>query len=298
MPEAAAWPWLIASVIIHLGYFAALIEAYRAGDLGQVYPIARGSAPLMTAAASLVFVGERLSLVELDRHRRAGRRRSAAVGARRPRARAYRPPRRRLCASDRAHHLRLFGGGRHRRARLAQPAVLRALAADRQSRCCSRPMRCGATAATSSRRCGASGCAGFAGGALQTLSYGIALWAMTLAPIAIVATSARDQRTVRRGDRRRRAQGAAARGAHRRGVADCGRIGPDPVAIIKALVPEIAARSARGRLRCRRPKADRVRSISARARQCARASPAITVALPQAMPENNSGCVARAPIST
>ncbi len=47
LPAAAAWPWCGASVLIHLVYFAALIESYRAGDMGQVYPIARGSAPLM-----------------------------------------------------------------------------------------------------------------------------------------------------------------------------------------------------------------------------------------------------------
>ncbi len=63
MPAGAAWPWVAASGVIHLGYFAALIESYRTGDLGQVYPIARGSAPLMTAAASTVFVGEPLSLL-------------------------------------------------------------------------------------------------------------------------------------------------------------------------------------------------------------------------------------------
>jgi multidrug transporter EmrE-like cation transporter len=63
MPASPAWPWLTASAIIHLLYFAALIEAYRAGDLGQVYPIARGSAPLMTAIVSVVFVGEHLSLL-------------------------------------------------------------------------------------------------------------------------------------------------------------------------------------------------------------------------------------------
>jgi drug/metabolite transporter (DMT)-like permease len=63
MPAVAAWPWIIASTVIHLFYFAALVEAYRAGDLGQVYPIARGSAPLMTATASAFFVGERLSLL-------------------------------------------------------------------------------------------------------------------------------------------------------------------------------------------------------------------------------------------
>ena len=62
MPAAPAWPWLAASAVIHLLYFAALIESYRAGDLGQVYPIARGSAPLMTAIVSVAFVGEHLSL--------------------------------------------------------------------------------------------------------------------------------------------------------------------------------------------------------------------------------------------
>jgi drug/metabolite transporter (DMT)-like permease len=57
-----AWPWCGASVLIHLLYFAALIESYRAGDMGQVYPIARGSAPLMTAIATTTLIGERLSL--------------------------------------------------------------------------------------------------------------------------------------------------------------------------------------------------------------------------------------------
>jgi drug/metabolite transporter (DMT)-like permease len=63
MPASAAWPWLIASVVIHLAYFASLIESYRTGDLGQVYPIARGSAPLMTAAIATIFVGESLNAV-------------------------------------------------------------------------------------------------------------------------------------------------------------------------------------------------------------------------------------------
>src|SRR4051812_50160025 len=52
--------WLAASVVIHLFYFAGLIESYRAGDLGQVYPIARGAAPLMTAGLAALTGGERL----------------------------------------------------------------------------------------------------------------------------------------------------------------------------------------------------------------------------------------------
>jgi drug/metabolite transporter (DMT)-like permease len=60
IPAASAWPWLIASVILHLFYYIGLIEAYRAGDMGQVYPIARGAAPLMTASASTWLLGEQL----------------------------------------------------------------------------------------------------------------------------------------------------------------------------------------------------------------------------------------------
>jgi drug/metabolite transporter (DMT)-like permease len=61
-PAPASWPWLVASIAIHLFYFAGLIESYSAGDMGQVYPIARGAAPLMTATMTTLFVGERLGL--------------------------------------------------------------------------------------------------------------------------------------------------------------------------------------------------------------------------------------------
>ena len=62
LPAPAAWPWVAASIVIHLGYFIGLIEAYRAGDMGQVYPIARGSAPLMTAMVSTTWLAEPLGL--------------------------------------------------------------------------------------------------------------------------------------------------------------------------------------------------------------------------------------------
>src|SRR5258708_6901053 len=62
IPPAAAWPWVFASVAFHLGYFIALTEAYRTGDMGQVYPIARGSAPLMTALVSTLVVGEKIGI--------------------------------------------------------------------------------------------------------------------------------------------------------------------------------------------------------------------------------------------
>lgn len=60
-PKAEAWPWLIASTIFHVGYYVALAEAYRRADMSQIYPIARGGAPLLTAFASVALVGEALS---------------------------------------------------------------------------------------------------------------------------------------------------------------------------------------------------------------------------------------------
>jgi drug/metabolite transporter (DMT)-like permease len=62
LPVLAAWPWIITSVILHMAYYIGLTEAYRTGDMSQVYPIARGSAPLMTALISTTVVGESLSV--------------------------------------------------------------------------------------------------------------------------------------------------------------------------------------------------------------------------------------------
>ncbi|MEZ5925533.1 MAG: DMT family transporter [Hyphomicrobiaceae bacterium] len=62
IPAAPSWPYLAASVALHIVYNAALSEAYRAGDLGQVYPIARGAAPVMTALIGTLWLGETLGL--------------------------------------------------------------------------------------------------------------------------------------------------------------------------------------------------------------------------------------------
>ena len=49
LPVPAAWPWLAASLVIHIGYYIALVGAYRHGDLGFTYPIMRGLGPLLVA---------------------------------------------------------------------------------------------------------------------------------------------------------------------------------------------------------------------------------------------------------
>jgi hypothetical protein len=48
-PVAAAWPWLLTSVVIHVAYCSFLCLSYRLGDLSQVYPVARGAAPPVVA---------------------------------------------------------------------------------------------------------------------------------------------------------------------------------------------------------------------------------------------------------
>jgi drug/metabolite transporter (DMT)-like permease len=58
VPPAAAWPFIIASVVVHLAYYWLMISAYRVGDLSLVYPLMRGVAPLITAAAGIAVLGE------------------------------------------------------------------------------------------------------------------------------------------------------------------------------------------------------------------------------------------------
>lgn len=61
LPAAASWPYILTSTVIHLGYYMALAGAYRHGDLGLTYPVMRGSAPLLVAIGSGAFIGESLS---------------------------------------------------------------------------------------------------------------------------------------------------------------------------------------------------------------------------------------------
>ena len=62
LPPPSSLPYLAASIIIHIGYYIALAGAYKHGDLGLTYPIMRGLAPLLVAIASGIVIGEALSL--------------------------------------------------------------------------------------------------------------------------------------------------------------------------------------------------------------------------------------------
>jgi drug/metabolite transporter (DMT)-like permease len=62
IPAKSSWPYLGASVGIHFAYFTLVALAYRTGDLSYAYPIMRGSAPLLTAVMAAVTVREPLSI--------------------------------------------------------------------------------------------------------------------------------------------------------------------------------------------------------------------------------------------
>ncbi|MBI2741588.1 MAG: EamA family transporter [Rhodospirillales bacterium] len=64
-PNAASWPYVIASAILHLAYNLSLVWTYRSGDLGQTYPISRGSSPVLVAAGAAVFADEHLDSLSL-----------------------------------------------------------------------------------------------------------------------------------------------------------------------------------------------------------------------------------------
>ena len=63
-PAAAAWPFLGFSMLVHNAYYFCLLRSYAAGDLSHVYPIARGLGPLVVAAASGAVVGEHLGAID------------------------------------------------------------------------------------------------------------------------------------------------------------------------------------------------------------------------------------------
>ena len=65
LPGPEVWPYIALSVLLHLGYAVFLILAYRYGDLSHVYPLARGSAPLIVALVSITLMGEQLSQLGL-----------------------------------------------------------------------------------------------------------------------------------------------------------------------------------------------------------------------------------------
>ncbi len=183
----AAWPYVILSAVVHWIYYGVLIAAYRYGDLSQVYPIARGTAPALVAVEAWIFEGEALTAIETLGALivSAGivslawrRRRGGAAVTHEPKAIGFAL----LTALTIAIYLLADGmGGRRSGGPLVYICWLFVLQGV--------PL----VAFTLWRRRGRIGESfrphlkqGALGGAIAGLSYGIAIWAMSVAPIAHV----------------------------------------------------------------------------------------------------------------
>ena len=188
-PARASWPYILATVVVHIGYYVAIAAAYRLGDLSHAYPIMRGVAPLIVALASGFWFGERLSastwsgvlLIS------GGVLSLAFVGGSKSKATGKNPAAATLWALASAAIIAVYtlidgagvraSGGTERYVVwlfvfLGLPFGLAVLA-----------MKRGALIAHARRHWWR----GAAGATLSGLSYGIALWAMTQAPVAIIA---------------------------------------------------------------------------------------------------------------
>ncbi len=64
-PRADCWPYLLGSVAIHVFYNLLLMRCYRLGEFGQVYPLARGTSPLVVTILAAMFVHEHLALAQI-----------------------------------------------------------------------------------------------------------------------------------------------------------------------------------------------------------------------------------------
>ena len=58
LPAPASWPYIFGSILAHLAYYFLMVNAYRTGELSLVYPLMRGVAPLITALLGLIWLRE------------------------------------------------------------------------------------------------------------------------------------------------------------------------------------------------------------------------------------------------
>jgi drug/metabolite transporter (DMT)-like permease len=65
MPRAGCWPYLLGSVVIHVFYNLLLMRCYQYGEFSQVYPLARGTSPLVVTILAAIFVRERPALPQV-----------------------------------------------------------------------------------------------------------------------------------------------------------------------------------------------------------------------------------------
>jgi drug/metabolite transporter (DMT)-like permease len=186
IPHPASWPYIAASIALHFLYYLALAEAYRIGDLGHVYPIARGTAPLMTAVGASLWIGEKLEpmgwggIVALA----GGIIMLSVRGGRDPKELNLHAVGFALATAVTIAAYTLVDGIGARLAGSAGPYIVCLLAFDALLMLAFGLAR---SRARFIHEFAASWATVLSGGALSAAAYGIVIWAMTVAPIALVA---------------------------------------------------------------------------------------------------------------
>ena len=182
-PVAAEYPWLALSILLHCGYCLFLGRAYRLGEFGQIYPLARGSAPLVTLLFGALLLGEVPGMVAVT---------GAVVLVSGVLLMAWRGGLRLAPAALQAvlitalftasYTLSDGAGARSAGEPIRYTLWLFALTALMM------PLLMRWQSRTAWRELGpAAWRSGAIGGALSLLAYGIVIWAMTKAPIGLVA---------------------------------------------------------------------------------------------------------------
>lgn len=65
LPVSTAWIYILLSAVLQVGYSVFLVAAYRYGELGQVYPVVRGTVPLLVTLGGFLLTGERLGTYQI-----------------------------------------------------------------------------------------------------------------------------------------------------------------------------------------------------------------------------------------
>lgn len=181
-PARESWPFLAASTVLQVGYYLLVARAYRGADMSQAYPLMRGTAPLIVAVVSRFWLGEHLSIVATAGIALiCGGVLSLALGARGTNAKGLRAAL--LNAVIIAAYTLIDGAGaRASGAPVAYTLWLNLLSGT--------PLLAWALAARSRAfipYARAHLPLGLVGGFATLTSYGLALWAMTHAPVAVIA---------------------------------------------------------------------------------------------------------------
>ena len=182
VPRAAAWPYLLASVGIHVFYNLLLMQCYRLGEFSQVYPLARGISPPLVTFTAAIFIHEHLSFPAARGRGRRLDRAGVPDLQRRPAEPRGGPGRGR----HRPDHRRVHHRGRRRRAAVRQRVRLHRLA-DAAAELVRPDVRPDPAPRRPAQAAARILLAGLAAGALSVVAYGLVLWAQTqgaLAPIA------------------------------------------------------------------------------------------------------------------